>query len=420
LSNADTQAARTLLTSVRAAWVSALLKHYPTPQRLAVASPADLQKLPYLKAKVAEKLQAAAKVTIGSLTGELAEALVRHQVQQLETCQASVKSLEKLLAQAYQALPRSGHVQVQTIPGIGTTTAAVLVAKMISIQRFATPENLVGYFGVFPEENTSGVAPDGKPLPLGTQHMSTKGADLVRRYLWNAAKSAMLCNPAVRDLYARLRARGTRGDVALGHCMRKLLHQVFGVWTSDQPYSEPAAMPRQPRTADPACVAADPPLVPGAETTMAAGHKRDGCPQSKVVTAATSNVERCQQPVKQDAVRGGSIDYAYLREQIDMQQVLRHLGYLDRLRGGAVQRVGPCPLHASADQRSRSFSVHLKKQVFRCCDPTCQAQGNALDLWSLAHRLPLYEAALDLATTFQLQLQRTREEATRNPAPATR
>jgi hypothetical protein len=297
-------------------------------------------------------------------------------------------------------------VQVETIPGIGTMTAAVLVAKMISIDRFATPENLVGYFGIFPELNTSGVDRSGKPLPPGTMQMSAKGADLVRRYLWNAAKSAMRHNPAVRELYARLRARGARGDVALGHCMRKLLHQVFAVWVSDQPYSEAASLPRQAAPA----TTTDPPSSP--ETTTAAGHKREVNPQGKVVTAANSKVARREQPVKESASRG-SIDYAYLREQIQLEQVLRHLGYLDQLRGSSAQRTGPCPFHQARGKGSRSFSVNLKKHVFRCCDPNCQAQGNALDLWALAHDLPLYEAALHLADTFHLQPHRIREEATR-------
>ena len=410
----------TQVSSVKTAWVEALLKQYPTPQQLAAAHLSDLKKVPHLKAEMADKLQAAARVTVGSLKGDVAEALVRHQVQQLETCQANAKSLEKLLAQAYEALPRSGHVQVETIPGIGTTTAAVLVAKMISIERFATPENLVGYFGVFPEENTSGVDSTGKPLPPGTMQMSAKGADLVRRYLWNAAKSALLCNPAVRDLYARLRARGTRGDVALGHCMRKLLHQVFGVWASDQPYSESAAMPRKMPVAPAAIPTATNPAP--AETTTAAGHTREACPQSTVVTAAPCNVECCAAPVKPiqaGAASRGSVDYAYLREQITLEQVLQHLKYFDRLSGPGAQRYGPCPFHATKREGSRSFSVNLKKQVFRCCSPTCHVQGNALDLWALAHHLPLYDAALHLADTFHLQTQRTREEATRNPAPPT-
>ncbi len=73
-----------------------------------------------------------------------------------------------------------------TVPGIGEATAAVIVAKTVDINRFATPEQFVGYFGVFPEENSSGVDKYGKPVPPGTMHMSRKGNDLVRHYLWNA------------------------------------------------------------------------------------------------------------------------------------------------------------------------------------------------------------------------------------------
>jgi hypothetical protein len=216
-------------------------------------------------------------------------------------------------------------------------------------------------------------------------------------------------------LYARLRARGTRGDVALGHCMRKLLHQVFGVWVRNQPYCEAASLPRHteslPDVSSAAASPEDLPLLAAAETQAAAGHTRDN-PQSKVVTAATASVAPRLAPVKHHG-SPGSIDYAFLREQITLEQVLSHLGYLERLSGRGAQRYGPCPFHA-VKRENRSFSVNLKKHVFRCCHPTCHVQGNALDLWARAHRLPLYEAALHLAETFHLQIQRTREEATRN------
>lgn len=407
-----------LATQVRdlsALWLLTLLKKYPTPQRLAAAPKSALKKLPWANLDVAEKLHAAAAGSVGTLAGPLAEELLRQQVEQLESCLASVKKLEQLLIEAYRVLPSSGHVHVESIPGIGVTTAAVLVAKMIAIERFATPESLVGYFGVFPEEDTSGVDRHGNPIPPGTMHMSTKGADLVRRYLWNAAKSALQFNPAVRQLYARLRARGTRGDVALGHCMRKLLHQVFGVWVRNQPYCEAASLSRHTESLRdvPAAAAGpeDPPPLAAVETQAAAGHRRDN-PQSKVVTAATTSVAPLAASVKQQG-SPGSIDYAFLREQITLEQVLSRLGYLQRLSGRGAQRYGPCPFHA-AKRENRSFSVNLKKHVFRCCHPTCNVQGNALDLWALAHRLPLYEAALHLAKAFHLQIQRTREEATRN------
>src|SRR5213592_2746256 len=134
--------------------------------------------------------------------------------------------MRRLLDAAYTELPASAHLQVVTVPGIGVATAAVLIAQTVAINRFATPAHFVGYFGVFPEENTSGVDKYGNPVPPGTMRMSRKGNDLVRSYLWNAARAAIRHNPAIGALYRRLKAQGKRGDVAIGHCMRKLLHLV--------------------------------------------------------------------------------------------------------------------------------------------------------------------------------------------------
>lgn len=94
------------------------------------------------------------------------------------------------------------------------------------------------------------------------------------------------------------------------------------------------------------------------------------------------------------------LDLAALRRQVSIEQVLRHLGYFDPLRGSGPQRRGPCPLHDAPSDRHRSFSVHLGKGVFRCFHPECQTQGNTLDLWAAYHRLPLGRAAQSLAETF--------------------
>ncbi|NIL98213.1 MAG: transposase, partial [Planctomycetales bacterium] len=246
--------------------------------------------------------------------------------------QQGQQTLEKLLCQAFEALPESGHLQVATIPGVGQVTAAVLVAKIVSIDRFATPENLVGYFGVFPEEYSSGVDRNGNPRRR-SRHMSRKGNDLVRRYLFCAAKSAITHNPAVKALYARLRARGTRGDVALGHCMRKLLHLVFAVWTTNRPFDKdhyPWEHPADNATAD---------SRPPAAQQEAAGPRRDVIPARKEVTAAEVSIDGTAESVNlhQAAARHaelnskppcgtrGSIDYAHLRSQITIEQVLRHM-----------------------------------------------------------------------------------------------
>jgi len=106
------------------------------------------------------------------------------------------------------------------------------------------------------------------------------------------------------------------------------------------------------------------------------------------------------------------LDFRRLRREVSMAEVLGHLGYFDSLQGVGPQRRGPCPLHDSAEDRHRSFSVNLAKGVFRCFHPPCQAAGNTLDLWAAVHRLPIEQAARHLAQTLAPGL-------TINPKPVT-
>ena len=118
------------------------------------------------------------------------------------------------------------------------------------------------------------------------------------------------------------------------------------------------------------------------------------------------------------------VDFRSLRRAVSMEQVLKHLGCFDALRGFGPQRRGPCPLHDQRDERFRSFSVNLAKNVFQCFHPPRRAAGNTLDLRAAVHRLPLVDAARHLAQTFRLPptCNPPRESEKRNPyqPPATR
>ena len=287
----------TLTEDISVGWVLKLLDKYSTAERIAAAHRSSLEKIPHLSPEQAEALHQAAGQSVASLRGAVAEALVRDLVTQVRHSQNTERSLRQLLTTAFADLPAAAHVQLLTIPGIGEATAAVLVAKIVDIDRFATPNHLVNYFGVFPEENSSGVDKQGRPLPPGTMCMSRKGNDLVRSYLWNAARAAMCHNPAVRALYRRLRSKGKRGDVAIGHCMRKLLHLVFAVWKTNRPFDEkhfPWESPSDILLSTKTPLAADAGATPIA-SEKAVGHKRD-LPAKEVVTTAASTVEPAPLP----------------------------------------------------------------------------------------------------------------------------
>jgi transposase len=417
----------TLTDNIASAWVLQMLDKYPSAERIAQARLHALEKIPYLSPELAQQVQLAAQQSVASLRGDIAEALVRDLVTQVRHTQQTEQGMRQLLTDAFADLPSSAHVQVVTIPGIGTATAAVLVAKIVDIERFATPEKLVGYFGAFPEQDDSGVDKHGNPLPPGRQHMSHKGNDLARHYLWNAARSALQHNPAIRALYRRLRAKGTRGDIAMGQCMRKLLHLVFAVWKTNRPF-DAKHFPWEP-TGDIAMSVAPSATAGGIPTTATAatadvlstsndkavGHKRDK-PAAEVVTTAVTTVAPTPVPVNPDPPRQRTppckVDFAFLRQQVTLEQLLNHLGLRDNLRGRGLQRRGPCPIHSRPDDPQRTFSAHLGKNVFRCFHADCGAHGNVLDLWVAVHHLPLYEAALHLAETFQLRRNREEEPVT--------
>ena len=73
--------------------------------------------------------------------------------------------------------------------------------------------------------------------------------------------------------------------------------------------------------------------------------------------------------------------------------MLEQLGWQARESRGEQVR-GACPLHGSTSARSRSFSAHLGRGVWRCF--RCGAAGNALELWALATGQRLYPAVLRL------------------------
>jgi transposase len=412
----------TLADDVAARWVLRLLDKYPTAERIAQARLSSLEQIPYLPSDKAQPVHQAAQQSVASLRGTVAERLLRDLVAQVRHCQQVEHKMRQLLTAAFAELPASGHLQVVTIPGIGEATAAVLVAKIIDIDRFPTPDDLVGYFGVFPEENTSGVDKHGKPLPPGTMRMSHKGNDLARSYLWNAARTAIRHNPAVRALYRRLRAKGKRGDVALGQCMRKLLHLVFAVWKTNRPFDKDYfswEQPSESQLSAPASATSATSATTANE--KAVGHKRE-IPAEKVVTTADCKVETAS-PLVNPALAAGAarprVDFCFLRQQVSLEQVLRHLGLFDQLHGRGQQKRGPCPVHSQATDVNRTFSVHLTKNIFQCFHPECAVHGNVLDLWAAVHRLPLYEAALHLAATFQVPRNREEEPVRTVPtAPA--
>ncbi len=383
-----------------AGWVLELVHRYPTARHLAAATELDIANIPYMRDAQVAPLLEQARTSIASLQGPAVEELVRDQVRQLRDTGARQKRLENLLVAAYQGLPQDNHLA--SIPGIGDVTAAVLTAFIVDIDRFETPGQLVAYYGVLPVEVSSGVDRDGQARGPRRFIMSRRGNDLVRRYLWMAALSAIRCNPAVRALYARVVAKHPQDKaVAVGHAMRKPLHLVFAIWKSGRafdpdhyPWHAPAHVEGADQEVSPDQASAKGRSGPD----QAAGHKPAAKPAAQVVTAA------CADGIAGAAAGGENlyIDFAHLKQQLPLSRMLDQLGLTARLRGRGPQRRCACPLHRG-DARGRTFSVNLDANVFQCFAKECGRKGDVIDLWAAVHGFGLREAALDLVHTFGLE-----------------
>jgi hypothetical protein len=291
--------------------------------------------------------------------------------------------------------------------------AAVLTAFILDIDRFDTVNQLVAYFGTLPIEVASGVDRDGQPRGPKRSVMSRRGNDLVRRYLWMAALSAVRHNPAVRALYARVVAKHPQHKaIAVGHAMRKLLHLAFAIWKSKKPFDPehyPWATPAHVEgqgARDEKREGGDHSDIPMLLNEPATGLNPDVPEMSEVTAADSLTSTPAETSLLSPAGRGtGSerrVDFAHLKKQMPLARVLDHLGLGARLRGRGPQRRGPCPIHRGND-RGTTFSVNLQDNVFCCHHKDCGKKGDVIDLWASVNGMSLRDAALDLVQTFHLE-----------------
>lgn len=85
------------------------------------------------------------------------------------------------------------------------------------------------------------------------------------------------------------------------------------------------------------------------------------------------------------------LDYAAIKSEISMADVLRLLNWSPIWRHGSQER-GPCPVHGSRSRESRSFASN--GMGWFCHG--CKRGGDQLALYAEATRQPIYEATVDL------------------------
>jgi transposase len=175
----------------------------------------------------AEALQTVAKQSVGvRFLADAAQLQVRCLLAQMDLLEEQRQRVDDALAQLMDQVPQ----QLTSLPGVGPTTGAALLAEIGDIHRFDAPEKLVAYAGIDAPVYQTG------QFEARQMHMSKRGSPYLRHALWQAASMAIVHDDELRAYYDRKRKEGKAHGTALGAVCRKLITRVYIVLQENRPY----------------------------------------------------------------------------------------------------------------------------------------------------------------------------------------
>jgi transposase len=119
---------------------------------------------------------------------------------------------------------------LDSIPGIGPATRAQILAFLGEPDRFESVKQCVAFVGLNPKPYTSGTSVNART------RISKTGSSALRRAFYMPAIVAMKHNPVLQAFAIRLQQAGKKGKVIVCAVMRKLVHIIYGVLKSNQPF----------------------------------------------------------------------------------------------------------------------------------------------------------------------------------------
>lgn len=211
---------------------TALIAECPTAEVFAHTDPRRLARLRYdgrhkVGLERAERLVAAAKRSVGQHRGPVYEKQAHHVCQDLDLWRRRLKEIEADI-EGLLDTHEIGRL-LTSIDGIGSNSAARIIAAVGDPARFRSAGAFAAYVGVVP-----GLRQSGKRT--AARAATTFGNAKLRRALWMTVLAAVRINPWLKAFHDRLRAAGKPPKLALIAAMRKLLHAVYSVAKSRQPF----------------------------------------------------------------------------------------------------------------------------------------------------------------------------------------
>ena len=213
---------------------SAILRDYPTAAAFRGVPVRRLAVLRYdgrhhVGLDLARTLIDAARRSVGQHHSATYRLQIRYACDDLDTLRRRLRDLDRDIDGKLRE-HEVGRL-LTTIDGIGTNTAAYVIATVGDPARFRSASALAAYVGTIPALKQSGKRQFARAAvtPIGNARL--------RAALWMPTLTAVRNNPWLRAHYQRLRARGKLPKVALVACMHKLLLAIYSVAKHRRPFT---------------------------------------------------------------------------------------------------------------------------------------------------------------------------------------
>ncbi len=160
-----------------------------------------------------------------SLKGELSQNdifVIKQGLDSIRFLDQKIKEFDSKINQNLKGMQREMEI-LMSIPGVGFTTAAAVMAEIGNIEEFSKPKKLVGWSGLAPAINESaGKSSNG--------HITKKGNKFLRTILVLAANSIAIGRPnKLRFFYQRIKAKKghKKAIVALARKLVSIIHHLL-------------------------------------------------------------------------------------------------------------------------------------------------------------------------------------------------
>lgn len=207
-----------------------ILSHYASPEKISnmnSKSYETLRRLSRGKFSMVDfvELKTLARNTVGSTCDYLLQEM-EITIDIYNQLQSKVDEVEQQISDCVLGLDPS----MLTIPGIGVSSAAVILSEFGDLSKFNSPSKLLSFAGIEPGYFQSGTSEStGKMVKHGSSHL--------RYAIMNCAQTVINNEPTFAAYYAKKRAEGKEHRVALTHVAKKLLRVIYTLQTKELSYN---------------------------------------------------------------------------------------------------------------------------------------------------------------------------------------